>query len=318
MFHLRVLYLEDRIGDKDFMAKRINKTKIVKQRYKYFQYVYKKYIYNVFTEFNRPTNEQIILGMEEHNTNPKILEDYINQNSFSQGELEIMNGWKNEIYGDMHVISITENKVMLFHEQSDCIYQVDVLYDDFKQFLKTIGYFVRFHGTIFTIYGKQYIDNIINIESDSADLPFIQCEELYEHIYQLILNNPQLMSNCPLFTYRTLNKEKFSNIFIDYLGPCSPLSMDEADLEHLLKLGYVVWNDEYMDDIDVSPLLEPDIVQFLKERKKKYFSQFDIVIIDYDVNYHDHGFQLITHTMTLDEYKKSVEEEKSLIALNEK
>lgn len=49
------------------MAKRLSMQKVMKLRYDYFLDVYKKNIYNVFTELNRSKQEQVILGMVEHN-----------------------------------------------------------------------------------------------------------------------------------------------------------------------------------------------------------------------------------------------------------
>lgn len=284
------------------MTKRFNINKILKLRYEYFQYVYKKYIYNVLTELNRPKNEQIILGMEEHNTNPKILDDYLSQRSFSQSEREVVMGWKNEIYGDMHIICVDKNNAYIYCEQTDQIYQIMILDNEAKKMLKTIPFSIKFHGTIFSIYGKQYIDNVMNINSKS-DRSIEHCEELYEHIYQLILNNPKMMLDCHIFTHRQLDKNKFSSIFLDFIGPLSPLTMGCDELEDLLKLSMLVWNEDYLEGIDLS-VLDTQVVGFLRERKKKYFSQVDRILIDFDVIYDTNGFELITKTSPVEEYNE--------------
>lgn len=41
------------------MAKRMRLGKIIDTRYQYFKDVYKKYVYNIFTELNRPEKRKL-------------------------------------------------------------------------------------------------------------------------------------------------------------------------------------------------------------------------------------------------------------------
>lgn len=279
------------------MANKLKTQKVIKLRTKYFDYVYKKYIYNVFTELNRPKHEQIILGMEEHNTNKEILKKYLSENSLNEAEKDIFKPWENEIFGDMHVIEIDKGMGFIYCEQTDQVYHVHVFDKEHARTLKAIPFNIKFHGSIFSIYGKQYIDLVININSHS-DRSLKYSEELYEHIYQLVLKGNEMMSKCRIFTYRDLKKDKFSNIFLDYIGPLSPLSMDPDELDSCLKLAMMVWDEDAIPDINLD-ILDEEAVTFLRERKKKYFSQVKKYLVDFDVRYDKVGFELITKSADL-------------------
>lgn len=281
------------------MANKVNIKKVQKMRYTYFLNVYKKYIYNIFTENNRPEKEQVILGMEEHCLRPEILQEYLNNNDFNQTQKDIIGQWKNDIYGNMHLICLDKNKVYVYCEETDAVYYVKLVDIHMRSLLKSIPFYVRIHATLFQIENEYYFDSIINIQS-KYDSSLEICEKLYEHIYQIILKQPKLLNRCFIYSQRNLQKDKFSKIFLDFLGPLSPVSMDIDELEDTLKLGMIAWNGNIVDEIG-KMIPKNKYFNFLSQRKEKYFSNINRVMLDYEIEYNKDGFEVITASLP---YKK--------------
>lgn len=284
------------------MATRLKNQKVIKLRYEYFLYVYKKYIYNVFTELNRPKNEQIILGMIEHNTKPEILENYIENVTLPESHKEMLLSWKSEIFGNMHIICFDKDKVFLYCKETDEVYHVHLLDVRAKYSLKMIPFTMSMHATIFPIYNTYYFDSVVNIHSKYDD-SLASSEKLYEHIYTLLVRDKKELSQCFIYSTRSLKTDKFSNIFLDYMGPMCPLVMELNELEVAVKLACLAWNNELMEDINIGAIANDAAVLFLQERKRKYFSQIDRVIVDYEIVYDDEGFELITYSNPIESLK---------------
>lgn len=273
------------------MAKRLNMQKVMKLRYDYFLDVYKKYIYNVFTELNRPKNEQIILGMIEHNEKNQILETYMKNKSLSEPQKKVMEEWKHEIFGMMHIIYFNQNQVFIYCEETNQVYHPYLLDSQIKKQLKHIPIYIRTQATLFTVYGKLYLDNVLNIQSDSDD-SLQTCEDLYEHIYNILSKKPEYLLTCMIYSRRSLETDQLSRIFMDYMGPLCPSTMSIDELETFVETAIMVWNSELVEEIDISPIKDDYVVQFLRNRKRKYFREIKRVIVDYWIDYDYDGFQI--------------------------
>lgn len=265
--------------------------KVMKLRYDYFLDVYKKYIYNVFTELNRSKQEQVILGMVEHNKKSQILETYMQNKSLSEPQKEVMEEWKHEIFGMMHIIYFNQNRVFVYCEETDQIYYPHLLDLQIKKQLRQIPIYMRVQTTLFSVYGKLYLDNVINLQSDS-DNSVQACEDLYEHIYSLSLKNSEFLSACMPYSRRSLETEKLSRIFMDYIGPLCPITMSIEELEVCVETAIMIWNSELVEEIDISPIKDEFITQFLINRKRKYFKDINRIIVDYWIDYYNDGFQI--------------------------
>lgn len=273
------------------MAKRLSMQKVLKLRYDYFSDVYKKYVYNIFTELNRPKQGQIILGMVEHNEKSQILETYMQNKSLSEPQKVVMEEWKHEIFGMMHIIYFNQNQVFVYCEETNQVYHPYLLDSQIKKQLKRIPLYMRIQATIFTVYGKLYLDNIINIQSDSND-SLQACEDLYEHIYNILSKKSEYLSTCMIYSRRSLETEKLSRIFMDYIGPLCPITMSIEELEVCVETAIMVWNSELVEEIDISPFKDEYAIQFLINRKRKYFREIKRVIVDYWIDYDYDGFQI--------------------------
>lgn len=278
-----------------------SKRKITLLRRDYFLYVYKKYIYNVFTEYNRREGDQVILGVEEHNTRPEILEEYLNTANLPSLQKEIIQEWKNEIFGTMHIIAFDKNKVFVYCKDTDKVYHVKMLDDSLKKELKRVTFFMPIRMSLVPFQGEYYLDCIINLQSQ-YDRSLENHEELYEHIYDLMLKDEKMFNSCMLFTKRNLDESKFSNIFLDFMGPLSPLNLGVKELETLVKFSMMVWDYEIIDDVRLE-LLDKKQVDFLRARKQKYFSDIDRVMLDYDILYDEDGFEILVTSVPSTAYK---------------
>lgn len=52
--------------------------------------------------------------MVKHNQNAEILENYMNTVSLSQPQKEVMQEWKNEIFGNMRILCFNQDRVFVY------------------------------------------------------------------------------------------------------------------------------------------------------------------------------------------------------------
>lgn len=232
--------------------------------------------------------------MEEHNKRSEILENYLKNEKLSKAQKEVLSGFKNEIFGNMHIIGVDGKYVNIYCEETDKVYHPMIISNVHKDLLLKMPLNIRFHGSLFVANQQLYMDQTLNIDSRSKRT-YDASEKLYEHIYELLLKDERMMAHCHQYTYRDLDKNKFSNIFLDYLGPLSLTTEYPEVLEDILQIAMAVWNDN-IEKIDLENSYNKDLVQFLKGRKEKYFSNINRKLLKYYVDYDEDGFELITHS----------------------
>ena len=70
------------------------------------------------------------------------------------------------------------------------------------------------------------------------------------------------------------------------------LAMTVEELEMTVETSIIIWNSEFADEINMTSIQNDYVVQFLKNKKRKYCKDINRVILDYWIEYHNDGFQL--------------------------
>lgn len=275
------------------MAKQLRIDKAMEVRFNYFLYAYQKYVYNIFMG-EQPFHIKVILGMEEHNSNPEILKRYLKEEQLTPSQRQLLEEWKKEVYGNMHIVGVKRKIAVVYCEETDQIYHTRMIGDDTKPMIKKMANYLSFHGTIFPIYGKLYLDRVINIQSIKTHSYQLQ-EDIYEKMYQAALRQNISLEGLT-FSHRDIEKDKFSTIFLDYIGPLSPISITADELEDYVEFAKDVWNGE---TLTVFP--DPELFKFLQARKQKYFSHIKRHIGFVDVGYYDGEIEVFTGTKNIEE-----------------
>lgn len=94
-----------------------------------------KNIYNVFTEINRAEIEQVLLGIQEYNERPEILQTYLKNHEINPEYKEVVKHWNEEIYGHMYIIGFDGDYVTIYCEETKQLYQVQLLNKQIKKYL---------------------------------------------------------------------------------------------------------------------------------------------------------------------------------------